>query len=60
MIKPLSGFQKSAQLANARGEKLAELRAKIVPLDPEFPYSAESYDPAFFRIPANPTPAVTE
>lgn len=53
----ISGFQKSQQLALLRKEQKAELRAKIAPLNPSFPYAAESLDFARLGIPANPTKA---
>lgn len=54
MIKPLTGFQKSAVRQSQRALKAAAAKASVPPLNPAFPYAFESFDLAFFRVPANP------
>lgn len=45
---------KSQRLAADRAEKAALKAATVKPLDPPFPYAVQSFDPGYWRIPANP------
>ena len=42
------GLDKTARLAARRDAK--EEALKVPPLDPEWPYRAEGFDPVFFRV----------
>jgi hypothetical protein len=50
----LTGLQKSQRLAIDRAEK--QKASAVPPLDPDFPYSTNSFDPSYFGIPADPMP----
>lgn len=54
--RPLTGFQKSQLQAAKRKEKEEKAKAEIAPLDPEFPYSVQSFDFAIARLKPDPIP----
>jgi hypothetical protein len=54
MLKPLTGFQKSAVRASQRQLKAEQARVAVPVLNPAFPYAVESFDISYFNIPANP------
>lgn len=53
----MTGFQKSQVVALRARQRAEDRRAQPpVSLNPPFPYAVESFDPAYFRIPAELTP----
>ena len=52
------GLDKAARLKTKRDQE-AEAQ-KPQPLNPQFPFKAEPFDPEFFRIQAEPVPLVDE
>lgn len=53
----MTGFQKSQHVALLRREKAEQGKPLAEQaLDPEFPFAVESWDPAYWRIPAELTP----